>query len=94
MIADPPDNRSYEPITHSGKFISKTNHKSSYRNDLSCSFCNVPMEESQEHWEEKCTGCDFQRRNLKIHTMRERQTFWRRMKAKIEEKKKKKEGGG
>ena len=60
------------------------------REDLSCSFCEGPMEESQEHLEEECTGCDFERRNLKIHTMRGRQTFGRRMKAKIEEKKKKK----
>jgi hypothetical protein len=64
----------------------KMNHKSSHRNDLSCSFCNGPMEESQEHLEEECTGCDFERRTLKMNTMRGRQTFWRRMKAKIEEK--------
>ena len=48
------------------------------------------MEESQENLKEECTGCDFERRNLKMHTMRGRQTFWRRTKPKIEEKKKKK----
>ena len=44
------------------------------------------MEESQEHLEDECPGCDFERRTLK--------TFWRRMKAKIEEKRKKKKGEG
>ena len=72
----------------------KMNHKSSHLKDLSCSFCNGPMEESQEHLEEECPGCDFERRTLKMHTLRGRQTFWRRMKAKIEEKRKKKKGEG
>ena len=36
------------------------NHKSSHINDLSCSFCKGPMEESQEHLEEDCPGCEFQ----------------------------------
>ena len=72
----------------------KMNHKSSHLDNLSCSFCNGPMEESQEHLEEECPGCDFERRNLKMHTLRGRQLFWRRMKAKIEEKSKKKKGVG
>ena len=71
----------------------KMNHKSSHRNNLSCSFCNGPMDESQEHLEEECTGCEFERRNLKMHTRRGKQTFWRRMRARIEEKKKKKMEG-
>ena len=70
------------------------NHKSSHLNNLSCSFCNGPMDESQEHLEEECPGCDFERRNLKMHTLRGRQIFWRRMNAKIEEKSKKKKGVG
>ena len=68
----------------------KMNHKSSHRGDLSCSFCKGPLEESQEHLEEECTGCDFERRTLKMHTLRGRQIFLRRMQAKIEEKRKKK----
>ena len=72
----------------------KMNHKSSHLKDLSCSFCNGPMKESQEYLEDECPGCDFERRNLKIHTLRGRQLFWRRMKAKIEEKIKKKKGAG
>ena len=52
------------------------------------------MEESQEHLEDECPGCDFKRRTLKMHTLGGRQTFWRRMKAKIEEKRKKKKGEG
>ena len=71
----------------------KMNYKSPHLKDLSCSFCNGPMEESQEHLEEECPGCDFERRTLKMHTLRGRQTFWRRMKAKIEEKRKKKGEG-
>ena len=35
----------------------KMNLKSSHLNDLSCSFCKGPMEESQEHLEEDCP-CD------------------------------------
>ena len=46
------------------------------------------MEESQEHLEEDCPGCDFERRNLKMHTWRGRLIFWRRMKAMIDEKSK------
>ena len=57
------------------------------------SFCNGPMEESQEHLEEECPGCEFERRNLKMHTLRGRHLFWRRMKAKIDEKSKKKKRG-
>ena len=72
----------------------RMNHKSSHLDDLSCSFCNGPMEKSQEHLEEECPGCDFKRRTLKMHTLRGRQIFWRRMKAKIEEKSKKKKGAG
>ena len=72
----------------------KMNQKNSYLNNLSCSFCNEAMEESQEYLEEECPGCDFERRNLKMHTMRGRQIFCRRMKAKIEEKSKKKKGVG
>ena len=72
----------------------KMNHKSSHLKDLSCSFCNGSMEESQEHLEDECPGCDFERRTLKMHTPRGRQTFWKRMKAKIEEKNKKKKGEG
>ena len=34
----------------------KMNHKNSHLNDLSCSFCKGPMEESQEHLEEECPG--------------------------------------
>ena len=72
----------------------KMNHKSSHLDNLSCSVCNGPMDESQKHLEEECPGCDFERRNLKMHTLRGRQLFWRRMKAKIEEKSKKKKGAG
>ena len=71
----------------------KMNHKSSHTNDLSCSFCKGPMEESQEHLEEDCPGCEFERRNLKIHTWRGRLIFWRRMKAMINEKSKEKGRG-
>ena len=72
----------------------KMNHKSSHLDNLSCSFCNGTMDESQEHLEEECLGCDFERRNLKMHTLRGKQIFWRRMKTKIEEKSKKKKGVG
>ena len=72
----------------------KMNHKSSHTKDLSCSFCKGPTEESQEHLEEDCPGSEFERRNLKMHTLRGKQVFWRRMKAKIEEKSKKKQGVG
>ena len=72
----------------------KMNHKSSHLNNLSCSFCNGPMEESQEHLEEECPGCDFERRNLKRHTWRGRLIFWGRMKAMIDDKSKKKKGWG
>ena len=61
----------------------KMDHKNSYLNDLSC---KGPMEESQEHLEEDCPGCEFERRNLKMNTWRGRLTFWRRMKAMIDEK--------
>ena len=37
----------------------KMNHKSFHINDLSCSFCQGSMEESQEHLEEDCPGCNF-----------------------------------
>ena len=72
----------------------KMNYKNSHLNNLSCSFCNRPMEESQEHLEEDCPGCDFERRNLKMHTWRGRLIFWRRMKAKIDERSKKATGMG
>ena len=71
----------------------KMNHKSSHTKDLSCSFCKGPMEESQEHLEEDCPGCEFERRNLKMNTWRGKLTFWRRMKAMINEKNKKKGKG-
>ena len=45
----------------------KMNHKSSHLKDLSCSFCNGPMEKSQEHLEKESPGCDFERRTLKMH---------------------------
>ena len=48
------------------------NHKSSHLDNLSCSFCNGPMDESQEHLEEECPGCDFERRNLKEDAYLER----------------------
>ena len=102
-VSDNPKDNSYMTLNDSRLWMRliarmmngvKMNHKSSNRKDFSCSFCNGPMEESQEHLEEECSGCDFERRTLKIHTLRGRQTFWRRMKAKIEEKiKKKKEKG-
>ena len=72
----------------------KMNHKKSHLNNLSCSFCNGRMEELQDHLEEDCPGCDFERRNLKMPTLRGRQIFWRRMKAKKEKKSKKKKGVG
>ena len=71
----------------------KMNHKSSHINDLSCTFCKGPMEESQEHLEEDRPGCEFERRNLKMNTWRGRLTFWRRMKAMINKKNKKKGKG-
>ena len=37
----------------------KVNHKRSHLKDLSFSFCKGPMEESQEHLEEECPGCEF-----------------------------------
>ena len=40
----------------------KMNHKSSHLDNLSCSFCYGTMEESREHLEEECPGCDFKRR--------------------------------
>ena len=63
----------------------KMNHKSSHTNDLSCSFCKGPKEESQEHLEGDCPGCEFERRNLKMHTWRGKLIFWRRMKTMINE---------
>ena len=71
----------------------KMNHKSSHLNDLSCSFCKGPMEESQEHLEEECPGSEFERRKLNMKTMREKLTFWRRMTAMINKKNKKKGKG-
>ena len=37
----------------------KMNHKSSHLDNLSFSFCNGPMDESQEYLEEECPGSDF-----------------------------------
>ena len=102
-VSDDPKDNTYMTLNNSRQWMRvrarmmkgvKMNHKSSHLKDLSCSFCNGPMEESQEHLEEECPGCDFERRNLKMHTLRGRQLFWRRMKAKIEEKSKKKKGAG
>ena len=36
----------------------KMNHKRSHLKDLSCSICKGLMEESQEHLEEECPGCE------------------------------------
>ena len=71
----------------------KMNHKSSHLNDLSCSFCKGPMEESQEHLEEECPGCEFERRKLTMKTWRGKLIFWKRMTARINEKNKKKGKG-
>ena len=66
------------------------NHKSSHLKDLSCSFCKGPMEESQEHLEEECPGCEFERRKLPMKNWRGRLTFWRRMTTRINNINKKK----
>ena len=64
----------------------KVNHRRSHLNDLSCSFCKGPMEESQEHLEEECPGCEFERRKLPMKNWRGQLTFWRRMTARINNK--------
>ena len=69
------------------------NHKNSHLNDLSCSFCKGPMEESQEHLEEECPGCQFERRKLNMETWRGKLIFWKRMTGRINEKNKKKGKG-
>ena len=71
----------------------KVNHKRSHLKDLSCSFCKGPMEESQEHLEEECPGCEFERRKLPMKNWRGRLTFWRRMTTRINNINKKKGKG-
>ena len=71
----------------------KMNHMNSHLNDLSCSFCKGPMEESQEHLKEECSGCKFEKGELSMKTWRGRLIFWRRMTARINEKDKKKGKG-
>ena len=59
--------------------VVKMKHKSSHLNDLSCSFCKGPMEESHEHLEEDCPGGGGERGGLDMKTWRGKLTFWRRM---------------
>ena len=63
----------------------KVNHGRSHLNDLSCSFCKGPMEESQEHLEE-CLGCEYERRKISMRNWRGQLIFWRRMTARINDK--------
>ena len=58
------------------------NFKRSF-NNLSCRFCDEEMEESQEHLEE-CSGCDYERRTLRMTNWKGKVIFWRRMTAKID----------
>ena len=59
----------------------KVNNKRSF-NNLSCRFCDDDTEESQEHLE-VCSGCDFERRSLKMTKWKGKVIFWRRMTIKI-----------
>ena len=60
----------------------KVNNKRSF-NNLSCRFCDEETEESQEHLEE-CSGCDYERRTLRMTNWKGKVIFWRRMTAKID----------
>ena len=60
----------------------KVNNKRSF-NNLSCRFCNEETEELQEHLEE-CSGCDYERRTLRMTNWKGKVIFWRRMTAKID----------
>ena len=59
----------------------KVNNKRPF-NNLSCRFCDDDTEESQEHLE-VCSGCDFERRTLKMTKWKGKVIFWRRMTTKI-----------
>ena len=59
----------------------KVNNKRSFIN-LSCRFCDVGTEESQEHLE-GCMGCIFERRNLNMTCWKGQVAFWKRMTAKF-----------
>ena len=60
----------------------KVNCKGSHR-DLSCRFCVEGEQESQEHLV-KCTGCLFERRNLDTSNWKGLVIFWRRVTAKFD----------
>ena len=59
----------------------RVNNKRSF-NNLSCRFCDDNTEESQEHLE-VCSGCDFEKRALKMTKWKGKVIFWRRMTIKI-----------
>ena len=59
----------------------KGNFKKSWP-DLSCRYCDLGVNEEQEHLEE-CVGTEYERRGLDLQKWRQKLTFWTRMNAKI-----------
>ena len=64
------------------------NVKKSWKENLTCRFCDSDVQESQEHLE-VCTGTEFERRGLGMEGFMGKVTFWRRMTVKMDSMKKK-----
>ena len=60
----------------------KVNNKGSFKANLNCRFCDLGIEETQEHLEE-CGGTRYERRGLNLSGWFGLVSFWRRMMKKI-----------